>query len=158
MVTFFRMAICTNDIHIEGTGAMCGSIHQFHYNPLCQRAVELHPTSQSRQPAFHAKAESGTLFHGAHPNEDVCGKFSGIPVHHHTGAGLPGDDHHWNNGLGFTAWPSFGGVLPTQHPMQQKISIHFLQTFDDHFWKRVQSVSIPFVKIQIPFYFIFLVN
>ena len=113
MVTFFRMGICTNDIHIEGTGAMCGSIHQFHYNPLCQRAVELHRTSQSRQPAFRAKAKSGPLLHGIHSNEDVCDELSGMPVLHHTETGLPGDDHDWNNGLGYYAWPSLGGLLPT---------------------------------------------
>ena len=107
------MGICTNDIHMDGTGAMCGSVHQCHYNPTCQRAVELHPTSQSRQPAFHAKAESGPVLCRVHPNEDVCSKFSGMPMHHHTETGLPADDHNWDNCLGYNAWPSFGGVLST---------------------------------------------
>ena len=113
MVTFFRMGICKHGFPLDGTGAMFRTLHQPHYNPSCQRGVELHPTSQSRQPAFRPKAESGTLFHGVHPNEDVCGKFSGIPVLHHTETGLLGDDHYWHNSLGYNAWPSLGGLLPT---------------------------------------------
>ena len=113
VVTFFRMGICTNDIPLDGPGAMFRTLRQLHYNPPCQRGVELHPTSQSRQPTFHAKAESGPVLRRLHPNEDVCSKFSGMPMHHHTETGLPGDDHDWNNGLGYCAWPSLGGLLPT---------------------------------------------
>ena len=114
MVTFFRMGICANDIYIEGSGAMCGTVHQPHYNPPCQRGVELHPTSQSRQPAFHAKAESGPILCRLNPNEDVCSKFSGMPMHHHTETGLPADDPDCPMCLGFDKQLAFDGMLPTQ--------------------------------------------